>query len=112
MERLLADRQPLAAKPTVRNEARDKAERHRSVAVILRRKGMAKSAIRELEQAIAADTTDAAAVVDLADVLVAQKRIDEAAKYINDLLAKQPDDHRAKLTLGLIHLKRGQINTS
>ena len=100
----------LAAKPEVRNEARAKAERHRSMAAILRKKGMSKSAIQELEQAVAADPDYADAVADLAELLVAENRLDDAEKRINDLLAKRPRFHRAKLTLGLIKLKRGKLD--
>ena len=100
----------LTAKPVVKNEARAKAERHRSMADILRKKGMTKGAIQELERAISADPTFHDAVVDLAEMLVARKKLDEAEKHINDLIAKQPRFHRAKLTLGLIQLRRGRLD--
>src|SRR3972149_6824842 len=45
----------LATRPAMQNEARDKAECHRSMAAILRQKGMPDGAIQELEHALAAD---------------------------------------------------------
>ena len=66
---------------------------------------LAKGAIGELERAIDADPTYFDAVVDLAEILVSENRLDEAEKRINALIAEQPTFHRAKLTLGLIKLK-------
>ncbi len=100
----------LEARPAAKNEARDKADRHRSTAGVLRKKGMLDSAVQELEQAVAADPTYADAIADLAEVLVQQARINDAEKRINELLAKQPQYHRAKLVLGLIKLKRNQLD--
>ena len=37
-------------------------------------------------------------------------KLDDAERRVNDLLAKQPQLHRAKLTLGLIKLKRGRLD--
>lgn len=100
----------LATRPAVANETRDKAERHRSVAGILRKKGMAESAAKELEHAIDVDPSFADAVIDLADLFVSMGKIDQAEERIDALLAKLPQYHRAKLTLGLIKLKRGRLD--
>lgn len=100
----------LESKPVAKNEARDKADRHRSTAGVLRKKGMLDGAIQELEQAVAADPAYADAIADLAEVLIQQERVGDAEKRINDLLARQPQYHRAKLVLGLVKLKRNQLD--
>jgi tetratricopeptide (TPR) repeat protein len=102
----------LERKPEARNDVRAKADRHRSAAAILRAKGMEQGAIDELKQALVVDPDCADAVVDLADVLVEVGRIDEAEKRIDELLARQPDFHRARLVLGLIQLKRDKLDVA
>lgn len=104
----LAER--LAARPGFRDDARSKADRHRSMAAILRSKGMTAGAVDELEQALQLDPDCADAVVELADLLVNQGRLDEAEQRIRDLSTRQPDYQGAKLVLGLISLKRGQVD--
>ncbi len=100
------------AGPLRKDKARIKADRHRSVATVYRSKGMADEAIRELEQAIAADPTYADVVVDLVEVLVSRGKIDEAEKRADVLLKDQPDCNGAKLMLGLIRLKRGDLDAA
>ncbi|MBU0618349.1 MAG: tetratricopeptide repeat protein [Planctomycetes bacterium] len=100
----------MAASPAFRDEARGKADRHRSVAAILRSKGMIAGAVRELEQALELDPDCADAAVELADLLVAQGQLDQAEQRIDELLTRKPDYQGAKLVLGLISLKRGQLD--
>lgn len=92
------------------DDARARADQHRAVAAVLRSKGMSDNAIRELEQALAADPSCADATVELAEILIARENLDDAEKHINELLARQPAYPSAKLTLGLIRLKRGQLD--
>lgn len=101
--------QQLDQSPQAKDEARARADRHRSAAAILRSKGLLPDAARELESAIAADASSAAAVVDLADVLVAQGRLDEAEQRLDALLAQHPDVRGVQLIQGIIHMKRGQV---
>jgi len=101
--------QHLDRSPQAKDDARARADRHRSAASILRSKGLLQDAVRELEAAIAADATSAAAVVDLADVLVAQGRLDEADQRVNALLAQDPDVRGVKLIQGIIFMKRGEV---
>ncbi len=96
--------------PQAKDEARARADRHRSAAAILRSKGLLADATRELESAIAADASSTAAVVDLADILVAQGRLDEAEQRLNTLLAQDPDVRGVKLIQGIIFMKRGQMD--
>ena len=100
----------LNAKPQPKDDARSRAERHRSVAAILRAKGLTDGAIQELDYALVADPQYADAVVDLAEILLAQNKTDEAERRVKELLAKQPDCHRANLVLGVIKLKRNQFD--
>ena len=102
--------QQLASKPQVQDEVRAKVDRHRSAAAILRSKGMPQAAMAELEQALAVDPKCPDVIVDLADLLVSQGRIDEAEERIQALLVRQPEFHRAKLVLGLISLKRDRLD--
>jgi tetratricopeptide (TPR) repeat protein len=102
--------QRLEVRPQEKDDARARAERHRSVAAILRAKGVADGAIQELEQALVADPQDADAVVDLAEVLLAQGKTDDAERRVKELLAKQPDCRGANLVLGVIKLKRNQLD--
>lgn len=101
--------QRLTGQPEVRDDGRARAQRHRVVAAILRSKGMAAGAIQELEKALAADPTCAAAVVELAEMLVAQGRLDDAETRVNELLSRQPDHPGTGFMLGLIRLQRGQL---
>jgi predicted negative regulator of RcsB-dependent stress response len=100
----------LETSPQARDEARARADRHRAAAAILRSKGMFADAIRELESALTTDPSCTAAVLDLADLLVAQGQVDEAEKRLNALLAEHPDMQGSKLIKGLILLKRGELN--
>ncbi len=104
----LAER--LTAKPVGGDDARAKADRHRSVAAILRSKGMTGKAVAELEQALAVDPSCADAVVDLAEILVSENKLDAAESRIREILAREPKHHRAQVMFGLIQLKRGQLD--
>lgn len=73
-------------------------------------KGLLDNAFRELEQALAADPTCADAVVEMAEILIAQGKVDDAEERINELLARECGHPRAKLTLALVKLKRGQLD--
>jgi tetratricopeptide (TPR) repeat protein len=102
--------QQLERSPQAKDEARARADRHRSAAAILRSKGLLNDAARELESAIVADPSSAAAVVDLADVLVAQGRLDEAEQKLSALLAQVPDVRGVTLIQGIICMKRGEMD--
>ena len=100
----------LTAKPQANDTARARAGRHRAVAAVLRSKGMVDGALRELEQALAADPTCADAVVELAELLIAQGKLDDAEERLSELLAREGGNPGAKLTLGLVKLRRGQLD--
>lgn len=100
----------LTGQPEVRDDGRARADRHRAVAAVLRSKGLSADAIRELEEALAADPTCAAAVVELAELLVVQGRIDDAERHVKELLARSPGHPGARLTLGFLRLKRGKLD--
>jgi superkiller protein 3 len=102
----------LQRSPQAKDEARARADRHRAAAAVLRSKGMLQEAVIELEAAIAADPGGTAAVVDLADALVAQNKVDEAEARIKALLEKNPDVRDATLVQGLIHLKRREFEAA
>lgn len=100
----------LTAKPQDDDQARARADRHRAVAAVLRSKGMVAGALRELEQALAADPTCAAAIVEMAEILIAQGKLDDAEERLGGLPAGERGHPSAKLTLGLVKLKRGQLD--
>jgi len=100
----------LESKPADKDDVRARAERHRAVAGILREKGMADGALAELEQALAVDAGYTDAIVDTADILVGQGKLDEAEQRVQNLLSAQPAHHGAKLILGLIQLKRERLD--
>ena len=96
--------------PLVKDEARDKANRHRAAAEILRQKGLAASAVKELEKAIAIDPTCVDAVLELADIHVAEGKLDEAQRSVDDLLKRMPEARGTELILGLIRLRKGDYD--
>jgi|GEM_PF-1261945 len=100
----------LTVKPRAKDDARARADRRRAVAAVLRAKGQTDAAIKELEQALAADPACAGAAADLAELLVVQGKLDEAEKCIAELLARQPGHLGGKLMLGLVKLKREQFD--
>jgi tetratricopeptide (TPR) repeat protein len=100
----------LTAKPQDDDKARARADRHRAVAAVLRSKGMVAGALRELEQALAADPTCVDAVVEMAEILITQGKLDEAEECLGGSPAAERGHPSAKLTFGLIKLKRGQLD--
>jgi tetratricopeptide (TPR) repeat protein len=99
----------LAVRPTSRDAGRAKADRHRSMAAILRSKGMGAAAVRELEQAVELDPDHAEAALELAELLVAEGQLEQAERRVVDLLQRRPNHPNAKLVQGLIGLRRGEL---
>lgn len=65
-----------------------------------------------LEAALAKDPENVRILVDLAEALYQQDRLDEAMGYLDRARALEPDDTGAVLILGLIHEKRGEIQAA
>jgi len=96
--------------PAFRDEASSKANRHRSMAEMLRSKGMIAEAVRELEKSLELDPDNADSQLELAELLVAQGQLDQAQQRVAGLLARKPDQHGVRLVQGLISLRRGDLD--
>ena len=80
------------------------------MARLLREKGMYEEAERELRAALELDSDNVNIRLDLASLLLAVDRREEAGGMIDAVLTGQPDQRRAMLLHGIILFKEGKLD--
>ncbi len=95
--------------PVKKDQARDKANRHRAAAAILRKKGMLDSAVTELKRAMKIDPESVDAVLELADIYIQRDDLDQAQSTVDALVSQKPNARGLELVYGHIALKRGNL---
>jgi thioredoxin-like negative regulator of GroEL len=103
----LADK--LKATASTEASPKSRAAAHRAAARHLREKGRLDSAKEELLRAREQEPGDHEVLLDLADIDLATNTLDEADRYLADVLAAQPDHRRAKQLKGIALFKRGKL---
>jgi tetratricopeptide (TPR) repeat protein len=86
------------------------ASRHRVAARVLREKGFAKDAEKELREALRIAPKENDIRLDLAELLLNQNRAGEAQPLIDEVLASNSKNRRAKLLLGISLFQGGQLD--
>ncbi len=103
----LADK--LKATASTESSPKSLAAAHRAAARHLREKGRLDAAKEELMHAREQDPADHEVLLDLADLDLSTNALDEADRYLTDVLAAQPDHRRAKQLKGISMFRRGKF---
>jgi tetratricopeptide (TPR) repeat protein len=93
-----------------RDRPEDRIARHRAAARLLSETGLLADCEKELQAALAIDPDHADARLDLAAVLLAMDRTDDAAMAVEAVLRAHPTHRRAKLIEGIVLYHQGRLD--
>lgn len=105
-------RRSLETKESLRNRARERAERLCQSAEFLLRRRLVEEAETELRRAIEADPDYGSAYLRLAELTATRGDFDEAERLVGTVEQREPENHQTKLTLGTIRLRQGRLADS
>lgn len=89
---------------------KDLSSRHRTVARLMRGKGLLAAAEDELHEALKLDPGNTDTLLDLADLYLQVKRIDEAEKLINQVLETNAEHRRGMLLKGILLFRQSNFD--
>lgn len=99
----------LAALAAPGDEERGRAQRHRTTAGLLAARGLSDAAAEELRRALELVADDVPSALDLAEIHLAQGRLEEAERGVTAVLARHEDVPQAQLLMATIDLERGRL---
>jgi tetratricopeptide (TPR) repeat protein len=104
----LADK--LKATASSESSPKSLAAAHRAAARHMREKGRLDAAKEELMKAREQDPSDHEVLLDLADIDLSTNALDEADRFLGDVLTAQPEHRRAKQLKGISLFRRGKTD--
>ncbi len=92
------------------NSPKSLASRHRTVARLLREKGLLPAAEKELLEALKLDPDNIDARLDLADLCLRVDRVDDASRFVDQALEINSRHRRAKLLRGITFFRQNKLD--
>lgn len=100
----------LAAKPSEDASPKSAASAHRSLARLMREKGLPEAAKAELDKGLALDPDNREILLDLAELDLSAGDLDGADVVLQRVVTAQPDHRRAKQLQGECLFRRGKLD--
>ncbi|MFT5424513.1 MAG: tetratricopeptide (TPR) repeat protein [Phycisphaerales bacterium] len=101
--------QQLRSKNLPLESTKSLAARHRAAARLMREKGYLDAAESELNKALELDPQSVEARLDLADLFIYSRRLDEAGRIIDEVLLIDNKQHRVQLLRGILLFRQNKL---